>query len=96
MGTPSPLQNASATAFGAAAYAPAFGSAGMGPSAPTIYANSSGPLSPQHSQVPRRAAAQPCVSCIALYAEDCLVFLLRGMPRFHAVAYPAFGLQQFC
>ncbi len=66
MGTLSPLQNASATAFGVAAYAPAFGSAGTGPSAPTIYANSSGPLSPQHSQVPRRAAAQPCVSCIFL------------------------------
>ncbi|CAK0780738.1 hypothetical protein CVIRNUC_005158 [Coccomyxa viridis] len=51
VGTLSPLQNASATAFGVAAYAPAFGSAGTGPSAPTIYANSSGPLSPQHSQL---------------------------------------------
>ena len=61
VGTPLPLQNASATAFGAAAYAPAFGSAGMGPSAPTIYANSSGPLSPQHSQVPCCAALQLCV-----------------------------------
>ena len=70
MGTPSPLQNASATAFGAAAYAPAFGSAGMGPSAPTIYANSSGPLSPQHSQVPRLAAAQH------VFLLECLVLML--------------------
>lgn len=49
-GTPVGPQ-AGPTAFSSAAYAPAFGSAGMAFPAPHLYANSSGPLSPQLSQV---------------------------------------------
>lgn len=51
MSSPSPLQLSSGSAFGGTAFAPAFGSAPMGAGAPHMYTNSSGPLSPQLSQV---------------------------------------------
>ncbi|CAL5221530.1 g3738 [Coccomyxa viridis] len=50
VGTPSPLQISSGSAFGSTAFAPSFGSGPMGAGAPHMYTNSSGPLSPQLSQ----------------------------------------------
>ena len=70
-GTPVGPQ-AGPTAFSSAAYAPAFGSAGMAFPMPHLYANSSGPLSPQLSQVCYQATcptmlAMPEMFCLFVY-----------------------------